>query len=1066
MKLKRRGDYCAIISVKMNMWNRFDSFVVRGKALAFFLFEKLLKQEDTKNINYKSINNNSFKSQISLNRKKIWFVSSMIVLFVILFFAINSVYAEETATKASKLIMNWVIAIIAKLVIWLAEALGFVLIFLIDFLIKIVQYNNFVKATPVQIGWPLIRDTMNMFFIVVVLVSAFATIIGYPKEFRYRDVLPKLLLMAVLINFSKTLIGLMIDFSQVVVLTFVNGFKQAAGGNFVQALGIAKIMRLKDTTGTIEETPTGEIKISLDSAGETSAWSLLNIVVSAVFAIWIISISITLILIMIVFFLARIIMLWFLLITSPIAFFAWSLPSSLKKALSSFSDEWWNRMSNALIGGPTMAFFLWLSLAMAQRHTDFIGAGGLYDPKGASSEIGNYQKGSESVWGTEFGEPDTFATFIIMVAFMLLGVQVSVKFAGSVAPGSEKILSFLKSGGAAGIGVAGVMAAGKLAGKATATAARTTGRVAVGGAKLAGKGAKLAGSEILKRTDFAQKLAGDIRKDRFLQMVLPDRAQKAIGKFAGSHQERAKEKEASLTQIMSGMTATERDQYLQQRLENVQAGPLPDKAEELALQSMIVRNASSELYKEGLLKENREKARQEMEPGASAEAVESRARTMTDKIRGSRLENAREHAMATHDEEALKRIDSIFEKEPHLMTDYDRKRDLIADLTSNPNLQNKVSDDSYMEAFTAWHSMKERGWVDDEGRLMAGVSANKDYQEFMKGRQGNLMRAHLEYAKTDQGREKVKAILQPARGADGKIDATAMDKNNYSVSLSKNNKEFHVVPKNADAPANERYQARFDRKTNDATRIFSDENLRDRATQLMPALGADAKVEQIGTQLSKPAQAEFVSDLEELKDLEGSVQMRDGKAYGNMDDVENYNAKRDEIAKKYVAQGVSTEALLGHDKNSGNLSDAGKESLERIMGGHLDSLQKGSLKSEDVSSLAGMLQQIGTKGEAGEQVMGMISQKMQSGEINHSHILNLMRMGSAEDQKTIRQAFAEYGHQAQQDYGMLKQNTVAQSLYRQLLDQPKPSGVADADARAIDASRRVRNIMILGKENS
>ncbi len=1018
----------------------------RGKSLAVFLFDKLVKKEG-------DINKTNNKKQINYNQKRIWLMSSAVIMIGVVFIAVDSAHAQ-IAPETSKLIMNWAIAGIAKLIVWIAEALGLVLIFLIDLLINIVQYNNFVKATPVQIGWPLIRDTVNMFFIVVVLVSAFATIIGYPKEFRYREVLPKLLLMAVLINFSKTLIGLMIDFSQVVLLTFVNGFKQAAGGNFVQALGIAKIMRLTDTTGTIEET-NGEIKINIEGAGNASAWSLLNIVVAAVFAIWIISISITLILIMLIFFLGRIIMLWFLLITSPIAFFAWSLPGSLKKALSSFTDEWWSRLSNALIGGPTMAFFLWLSLAMAQRQSDLIGPGGLYNPDAASSEVTNLtkEKGDDFIWPTQFGDPRVFSTFIIMVAFMLLGVQVSVKFAGSVAPGSEKLLSILKSGGAAGIGVAGIMAAGKMAGKATAATARTTGRVALGGAKLAGKGAAFAGGEVLKRTDVAQKIAGELRKDKLVQTVLPERAQIAIGKFAGSHQERAKEKEATLGKIMSGMTATERDQYLENRMEQLKKNPMADISETMAVHSLSARNASTELYKEGLLKENREKAKAVLGENATAEDVEAKAKEMTYKTIGSRMQNAYDHAIATNNEDDLKKYQQIFEKNPNLMVDYDKQKELLADIASNPALQNKVADDSFTDAFTAWNYMKERKWVDDDGRLQAGVTANKDYQDFMRGRQGNLMRGHLEYAKTEQGKAKVQAILKPQRDKDGKIDVKSMNNNNYNISLSKDGKEFHTVPKNEEAPASERYHARFDKTTTDPAKIFSDEGLRNRADQLMPALGANAKLEQIGTELSKPAQAEFVRDLETLKQHQDSG------------DADKYNDKRDEIAKKYLAQGASSEALLDRDKETGDFkSMAGAESFERIMEGFLDDIKNNSLTPNDMASFTRMLEQVGTKGQAGEKAMEMIAKKMQKGEINQTQLFSLMRSGSVEQQKSIRQAFAEYAHKAQKDDDMLQKDTTAQILRQELQKQPPKGDTPEARA-AIEDARKLRNIITHGKEN-
>ena len=695
----------------------------RGKSLAVFLFDKLVKKEG-------DINKTNNKKQINYNQKRIWLMSLAVIMIGVVFIAVDFAHAQ-IATETSKLIMNWAIAGIAKLIVWIAEALGLVLIFLIDLLINIVQYNNFVKATPVQIGWPLIRDTVNMFFIVVVLVSAFATIIGYPKEFRYREVLPKLLLMAVLINFSKTLIGLMIDFSQVVLLTFVNGFKQAAGGNFVQALGIAKIMRLTDTTGTIEET-NGEIKINIEGAGNASAWSLLNIVVAAVFAIWIISISITLILIMLIFFLGRIIMLWFLLITSPIAFFAWSLPGSLKKALSSFTDEWWSRLSNALIGGPTMAFFLWLSLAMAQRQSDLIGPGGLYNPDAASSEVTNLtnNKGDDFIWPTQFGDPRVFSTFIIMVAFMLLGVQVSVKFAGSVAPGSEKLLSILKSGGAAGIGVAGIMAAGKMAGKATAATARTTGRVALGGAKLAGKGAAFAGKEFEARTGMVAGMAKDFQKTSMFALA-PTSMQKKITGVAATTKKATQVKAEQFKEIGSTMSPVEYGEFLQKQEEVIKSNPYFKVGDLGGVQLAQAQLGLSSVYQDAYHEKMKTVAAGQLPPDATEEQKSARARELTDAHIAERLDSAEKYARDNNDDELLKKVKEKREKKPHLVSQGSKIVNQARKDAPDTQSERKFQPETFMNATYALNYAFAKGWIDENGQLVAGAEDEQEYKNFI-----------------------------------------------------------------------------------------------------------------------------------------------------------------------------------------------------------------------------------------------------------------------------------------------------------------------------------------------
>jgi hypothetical protein len=98
--------------------------------------------------------------------------------------------------------------VIAEILLLIASLLGRILVFMVDILIAFASYNDFGNSAGVVVkGWRIVRDVVNMFFIIILLVSAFATVIGYDEgNFHYKRVLPKLLLMAVLINFSKTLI--------------------------------------------------------------------------------------------------------------------------------------------------------------------------------------------------------------------------------------------------------------------------------------------------------------------------------------------------------------------------------------------------------------------------------------------------------------------------------------------------------------------------------------------------------------------------------------------------------------------------------------------------------------------------------------------------------------------------------------------------------------------------------------------------------------------------------------------------------------------------------------------
>src|SRR3989338_8131925 len=78
-----------------------------------------------------------------------------------------------------------------------------------------------------------------MFFVVILIIVAFGTIFGSDK-FKHLQRVPQILLFAILINFSKTLCGLMIDFGQVIMLTFANALREIAAGNIIELFGLNK----------------------------------------------------------------------------------------------------------------------------------------------------------------------------------------------------------------------------------------------------------------------------------------------------------------------------------------------------------------------------------------------------------------------------------------------------------------------------------------------------------------------------------------------------------------------------------------------------------------------------------------------------------------------------------------------------------------------------------------------------------------------------------------------------------------------------------------------------------
>lgn len=321
--------------------------------------------------------------------------------------------------------------VIAEILLLIASLLGRILVFMVDILIAFASYNDFGGTMVVQRGWVIVRDICNMFFIVVLLVSAFATIIGYDEgNFHYKRVLPKLLLMAVLINFSRTLILLLIDFSQVIMLTFVNAFAQAGPGNLVAALKMEQVLKLAPTSAGAGTDAVGTaIANSGIAAGSVDP---MNLILAIMLAIFMLSISLGVVVIMVAYLIFRIVGLWLALILSPIALFATALPGRLQKGLDSFTGKYWSRLTAMITGGPVMAFFLWLTFAITQNS---VGEGGL--APALKFNVTN----PTVTFLTTIGNSQDIASFIIGITLMLMGLDAAVTVSGQV---SETLGGFAK----------------------------------------------------------------------------------------------------------------------------------------------------------------------------------------------------------------------------------------------------------------------------------------------------------------------------------------------------------------------------------------------------------------------------------------------------------------------------------------------------------------------------------------------------------------------------------------------------------------------------------------------
>ncbi len=333
---------------------------------------------------------------------------------------------------------SWAADVIGGLLGMIIGGLGLILSLIIQALVAVAQYKDFIHAPAVSNGWVVVRDVCNMFFVLILLIIAFATILKV-ENYSYKKWLPKLILMAILINFSKTICGLLIDFAQIVMLTFVNAFKDMAAGNMVTALGIQDILTLADNSDDI------------------GFWQIIGAYLLGLIYLIVALVVIVTMLAMLV---MRIVMIWIYIVLSPAAYLMSAFPGGQK-----YASQWWSEFSKNLIVGPVLAFFIWLSFVSLQAQnisTDFptsnISTGEVAGQVGIS---GPSDAGDTSYAASNASTPSVFIKFIIAIGMLVGGLKISQEIGGAAGGIAGKGMSKLSKGALVTGGAIGGFALGR-----------------------------------------------------------------------------------------------------------------------------------------------------------------------------------------------------------------------------------------------------------------------------------------------------------------------------------------------------------------------------------------------------------------------------------------------------------------------------------------------------------------------------------------------------------------------------------------------------------------------------
>ena len=323
--------------------------------------------------------------------------------------------ATSVAASAFDSIVNGIAGTIFSLIL---AILGRVLLVLIDLLLKVASYNSFLDTAAVQIGWKLVRDICNLGFVVGMLMIAFGTVLNI-GSYHAKSRLTKLLLMAILINFSKGITGFLIDISQVVMLTFLQALRATAAGNITEGFGLREMLAIRASTEDV------------DFTAIIGAYTL---------AVIMIFLAIVIIIGLIVKLLYRIVSLWVLVIFSPVAYVASVVPG-----LSKYSSQWWGKLGDNLTSGPVIAFFLWLAMSIVAV-TNNAGSEVIVFDGNATDRLVGGERDEIAAAASEASSAGAVANYMIMVVFLTMAMQFGSAAGDAGAKAFGNITSKLNNG--------------------------------------------------------------------------------------------------------------------------------------------------------------------------------------------------------------------------------------------------------------------------------------------------------------------------------------------------------------------------------------------------------------------------------------------------------------------------------------------------------------------------------------------------------------------------------------------------------------------------------------------
>ena len=232
------------------------------------------------------------------------------------------------------------------------------------------SYTNPAGNKVIEMGLQVTTSLANMGIVIALLIVGISTILRI-ENYQAKKVLPKLIIIALLINFAPVILGIVVDFSNILM----NFFLKDNNGQVISNSFIDGFQKIGD-----------EVKLAWKNVVSSSPnidWSPMGRTVMLLFFT---IITFIVFLIFSLLFFIRYIVIWILTILAPLAFVAYILPSSKFIKTQEIFEKWANAFIQWCFIGVTSAFFIYLAAGLVAVKDDLIGV----KARGSTGEDDSY----------------------------------------------------------------------------------------------------------------------------------------------------------------------------------------------------------------------------------------------------------------------------------------------------------------------------------------------------------------------------------------------------------------------------------------------------------------------------------------------------------------------------------------------------------------------------------------------------------------------------------------------------------------------------------------------------